>query len=207
MLRFATVDAQPGSDLVAVWLTSCGGPTGATHVNAVVIDTANDPEALVKFRALTRDAVVLATSGSDLTGLPFEGKPLTTDDLADLLNATEAQQDRIVAAVDGYAVRPDQKSGKVPTSPRKIVRPTFLPWPKPDAFLPADDSPAQRALATANYLVAAWNVWLSTEQERLQRTVSQKGETPWMMPEELNSPIIAPLPEKFAERLNVQPLV
>jgi hypothetical protein len=41
-----------------------------------VVDTANDPEALVKFRTLTRDAVVLATPGSNLTGLPVDGEPL-----------------------------------------------------------------------------------------------------------------------------------
>lgn len=207
MRGFVSIDRQPDSSSLAVWFTCRLTESRVAHGNAVVIDTSGDQEILKKVRSLTRDAVVVVTAGSDLGGLPINGDPLMAQDLEGLLDEAEAWQQRIVSAVDAYARRPDARTGRVPKSPRKLVRPTFAPRPKVQNFVPAADSSAQRALATANFVARAWAFWLEAEEARLKRTIGPRGESPWMMPEELNSSGVALLPAGFAASVRVQALV
>lgn len=207
MSGFVSIDHQLGNSSLAVWVTSRIAESRVVHGNAVVMDLSSDQRALEKVRSLTRGAIIVATAGSELSGLPIDGRPLRAEELEDLLDESEAWQERIVAAVDAYAVRPDPKTGRVPRSPRKLVRPTFPARPKLQDFVPADDSSAQRALATANFIARAWAFWLHVEDERRRRTIGPKGETPWMMPEELSSSAVAMLPPGFAATVNVQALV
>ena len=67
MLGFAAVDRR--SETVAIWLISRTDTAEASSTNAVVVDLA-DEHALKKVHSLTRDRIVIATPGSDLTGLP-----------------------------------------------------------------------------------------------------------------------------------------
>src|SRR5262245_48649589 len=198
-LGIATIDRQPYSCTIAVWLTTRSMPLEARHTNAVVIDLVNDPLATKKVRSLTRCYVVLATEGSSLDGMPIDGKPMTVADMAGLLAEAEAQQVRILAAVDEF------KQG---TRSRNLVEPTFPVSPNVEDFVPAEDTASSRALATANYLRRVWTVWLKTDEQRRRRTVQPKtGKTPWIMPAALNGSIVPDFPAEFARRLRVQPLV
>lgn len=83
--------------------------------------------------------------------------------------------------------------------------PKYLPVPK--LVVAEHDEPRLRALAIADYICAAWTAWLFTDEQRLRRTVSPRTkETPWIMPAELNSPIIAALPAEFVDRVKPEPL-
>lgn len=84
MRGIATIDRQPGSDEIAVWVTS-RTELQAGHSNAVVINTASDPQAMEKVRSLTRCSAVLLTEGSTAEGLPLDGEPLTSAELQTLL--------------------------------------------------------------------------------------------------------------------------
>ena len=86
MLGFAAVDRR--SETVAIWLVSRTDPTEASSTNAVVVDLA-DEHALKKVHSLTRERVVIATPGSDLTGLPIsDGHPTAL--LGEFIDATDA---------------------------------------------------------------------------------------------------------------------
>ena len=191
---------------VAVWISSRVTPLEVLNVNAVVVDIASDPDALEKVRLLTRGRAVMLTEGSTLDGLPVEGEPLTVDNVAGLVSETEAHQQRILAAVHAYAVRPDPKTGRAPKNPRKIVPPTFPSSPSADDYQHDQATPVSRTLATANYVGRAWSAWLLTDDERCKRAVNAPG-APWMMSHDLSDPHVADLPPGFAGRLRTQPLV
>ncbi|GAB4002721.1 hypothetical protein GCM10028772_04380 [Nocardioides ultimimeridianus] len=193
MRGVATIDRQPGGHQIAVWVTSSLAQPSASHVNAVVME-AEAADTHEKVRSLTRSCVVLATDGSTLDGLPVEGAVLHTSDLDHLLDETAVQQNRIVDAIRSYR--------------GSLVVPTFPDRPEPRDFQPTEDTASARAFAAASYLRAAWHAWLKTEDERVRRTIQPRtGKTPWIMPEDMNSPVVATFPEAFAARLTEQALV
>ncbi|WP_460844798.1 hypothetical protein [Nocardioides ultimimeridianus] len=174
-------------------MTSSLAQPSASHVNAVVME-AEAADTHEKVRSLTRSCVVLATDGSTLDGLPVEGAVLHTSDLDHLLDETAVQQNRIVDAIRSYR--------------GSLVVPTFPDRPEPRDFQPTEDTASARAFAAASYLRAAWHAWLKTEDERVRRTIQPRtGKTPWIMPEDMNSPVVATFPEAFAARLTEQALV
>lgn len=198
MRGIATIDRQPGSDTIAVWVTTRTG-SDVSNTNAVVIDAANDPRAMDKVRSLTRCCVVLETEGSDLDGLPIEGEPLTTSDVALLVDATRERQQAILDAIAAFKRRGGSKAHK---------KPTFQSAPDPAAFMPREDTASQRAFTTANYFGRVWRAWLTTDEERRRRTARPRsGETPWIMPDDLNQPELVEFPEDFAARAHEQALV
>ena len=205
MPSIAIVDNKD-APTIAVWITTRVAPLAVSNVNAVVVDTAIDPQAHDKVRLLTRDRAVLLTRGSRLDGLPVEGDPLTVADIASLVSETAEEQQRILSAVAGFAMRPNPKTGHVPKKPRKIVLPEFPAAPNEFDFMPTEDTPVGRTLATANYLARAWSLWLQTDEERRKRAVDAKGR-PWMMPDDMSCPQIVEVPKKFGSRLCVQALV
>lgn len=194
MRGIATVDRQPDSDSVAVWITSRISLLEAGNTNAVVVDLINDSHAMDKLRNLVHNCAVVLTDGSVLDGLPVRAKPLTVGDIASLVTETESRQRQILAAVEDYKSR---------TKSRSIVSPAFPASPAPSDFTPAEDTAAQRALAAANYLVQAWGLWLRTDEERRRRIVQPRtGTSPWIMPGDLGQPTVADFPAGFAERLH-----
>jgi hypothetical protein len=197
MRGIATVDRQPESDSIAIWITNwTKSPISARHFNAVVINASEDPRFDEKVISLTRQTVVLLTEGSTLVGFPIEGRPLNVDDLGDLMDETEYWQERIVTAVETFR------------GPGKSPVPTFPDLPSRKDFSPAEDTASARAFATANFVRRAWTYWLASDEERRRRTVRPRtGETPWIMPEEMNLPDLAIFPPGFAGRIHVQPLV
>ncbi|MGE5295432.1 MAG: hypothetical protein ACM3VT_11445 [Solirubrobacterales bacterium] len=198
MRGIATIDRQPGCQQIAVWITSRTG-NYASHGNAVVIDSLSDSDAVQTVRSLTRHAIVHATDGSVIDGLPLEGVPLRKADFADLVTETEEVQAAILAAIAAYKTR---------TRAGAVVSPTFPTSPIPDDFQPEVDEASRRAFAAANYACSAWRVWLATDDERRKRTVQPRtGSSPWMMPIEMNSQTAPDFPPKFSDRLRVQALV
>ena len=144
MLGFAAVDRR--SETVAIWLISRTDPTEASSTNAVVVDLA-DEHALKKVHSLTRERVVIATPGSDLTGLPIsDGHPTAL--LGEFIDATRTHQRAIVEAVRSYAA---SRRGQ------KLVEPTFPAEPQLPETWPATCSwpasvwpcPARRSCAIA----------------------------------------------------------
>jgi hypothetical protein len=198
MRGICTIDRQPGSGTIAVWITGRADIT-ASHTNAVVIDVTTDPDAMEKVRSLSRCCVVLSTEGTKLDGLPIDGDPLTRADVSDLLTEAEESQRRILDAITAYKRR---------TRSNSLVEPTFPPSPSLNQFKPETDEPSARAFATANYVRSAWTVWLSTDEERRRRTVQPRtGTSPWIMPEEMNGSTVPDFPARFASRLREQELV
>lgn len=198
MRGIAIIDRQPGSDTIAVWITSRDA-LQAHNVNAVVIDAATDRGAVEKVRSLTRCCAVLITEGTVLDGLPVEGEPLQPADIAVLVEATQEHQQSILDAIAAFKRRGGSKAHK---------NPTFPPSPDPANFVPAEDTPSQRAFTTANYVGRAWTAWLRTDEERRRRTARSKtGETPWIMPDDLDQPRVADFPAAFAARVHEQALV
>lgn len=155
MRAIAIIDRQPADQSMAVWLTSREG-LSAHHTNAVVID-ASDPDAMLKVRSLTRCCLVLSTEGSELDGLPIDGEALRAGDIALLADATRERQQSIRDAITGFKRRGGSKAHK---------EPSFTYAPEVADFTPPEDTAAQRALATANYLAKAWSAWLTTDEER-----------------------------------------
>jgi hypothetical protein len=199
MQGFAIIDNQPGDDNVAVWVVGQIAPQQAGNVNAVTIDRHGDREASEKLRSLTRNRAVLLTAGSSSKSLPVVGEVLGANDIEDLIRETENCQYRITEAVQTYVRRTRSKS---------IVPPVFEPSPKQADFVPVDETATQRAFQTANFLNRAWSGWLRTDEQRRRRTVRPKtNETPWMMPEDMNSPTLVSLPPAFAARVSLQPQV
>jgi hypothetical protein len=199
MRGIATIDRQPGSDTIAVWVTSASEGIEVRHVNAVVIDAAADPDAPAKVRSLTRCSGVLVTKGTVLDGLPIEGAPLTESDIANLVAETETHQEAIAMAVTEFKRR---------TRSASLTAPTFPIGPNASDYVPEDDTASGRALAAANFLAKAWSAWLQTDEQRRRRTSRPKtGETPWIMPEHMNSAQVATFPEAFAARVHEQSMV
>lgn len=223
MRGFVTIDRQPGSAVAAIWVSARvgggvedepeagegGRPSGTDtrpiNVNAVVVDLNNDPQAMEKVRSLTRTAVVVATESSDLAGLPIDGAVMHAADFESLLDETEEQQQRILAALDIYAARTSERTGKA-LKPKSVVRPEWLPRPSPGQFTPLEDGAAQRALATANFVCAAWRFWLASDDERRLRAQSS-GRVPSRMTVELRSPVVPDFPPGFVTSLREQPAV
>ena len=198
MRAIATIDRQPGSDTVTIWLTKRTELLRADHTNAVAIDLGADV-ALEKVRSLTRGCAVLLTEGSNLEGLPIQGEPLTVADIDRLVAATEAHQQSILDAVSAYRRRTRSSSVKLPV---------FPPSPAAGDFPPSDDNPAQRALSAANYAARAWSGWLKADEERRRRSARPRtGETPWMMPAHLSDLEVTAIPAELANRFREQPLV
>lgn len=199
MRGFATIDNQPGSELVAVWITALVERQRAGHTNAVCVDKVSDPDAPRKLRSLTRGYAVLLTEGSTLDALPIEGKPLSVADIEALVSETEDHQDRITAAVAEHAAKTRNKS---------LVPPVFSPSPMPADFGVDEETATSRALKTANYAARAWTGWLATDEQRRRRTIQPRTDkTPWIMPEDLNDPTVAVFPPGFATHIHSQPLV
>ncbi len=197
MQGFAVLDRQADTATAAVWLTSRTA-SGVDHTNAVVIDLESDPDALRKVHALTRDRVLLLTDGSSTDGLPVSTEPLSLTTLQELADAATALHEQIVAAIREY--------GRT-TGNKNLVTPQLDPTPTAADFAPTEDTPAHRALATANYVARLWRYWLSVDEQRRRRTVRpQSGESPWIMPEELGSPTLADFPADFRACLHPEPL-
>lgn len=80
---------------------------------------------------------------------------------------------------------------------------------RPPAFkADSRDKPEFRALAVANYVAAVWSSWLATDEQRVRRTAEPRtGKRPWIMPEELGSPVLAAFPSEFASLVTPEPLV
>ena len=141
MLGFAAVDRR--SETVAIWLVSRTDPTEASSTNAVVVDLA-DEHALKKVHSLTRERVVIATPGSDLTGLPIsDGHPTAL--LGEFIDATRTHQRAIVEAVRSYAA---SRKGQ------KLVEPTFPAEPQLPENWP--ETCQDRALELAGLVGRAW---------------------------------------------------
>lgn len=224
MRGFVTIDLQPGSAVAAIWVTARAGgasveaasegdegdlPSGvdtrALNVNAVVVDLVEDPQAIEKVRSLTRSAVVVATEGSDLSDLPVEGGPMHAEDFESLLDETEEQQRRILAAIDLYAAKTSEKTGK-PLKPKSVVRPEWLPRPILTRVAPLETNAPQRALTTANFVCAVWRYWLASDDERRLRA-RPSGRTPSRMTPALRSPVVPDFPPRFAASLREQAVV
>lgn len=194
MLGFAVIDWQNGEGATAVWLTTRVTPERAGHTNAVrVFD--DDPAWEVKLRSLVADRAVLLTFGS--TPPLALVAPIPADEVAALAAETESYQRRIVDAVEMYVARSRSKA---------LVRPDFPVKVSPPEIHELADAP-QRALATANYLASVWNAWLATDEQRRRRTVDpREGTTPWIMPDDMNSPDLAEFPPEFTGRVRPQPV-
>ncbi|NKY44310.1 hypothetical protein [Nocardia cerradoensis] len=187
MLGFAIVDRQPAADATAVWLTSRTDTTIVRNTNAVVIPH-DDPDHDSKVQWLISERSVVLTE--ETTPLPPFENAVQVELFEVLVKSTTAHQERICRAVDDYSRR--QRS--------KLVVPVFQPVPELAAA--AQDEPRFRALAVANYIGNVWTAWLFTEEQRLRRTVNPRtGETPWIMPEDLNDPAIAIFPAEFSDRV------
>ncbi|MEU6583968.1 hypothetical protein [Nocardia sp. NPDC046763] len=192
MLGFAIVDRQPAADATAVWLTSRTGSTSVNNTNAVVISH-GDLDYDKKVRALTADRSVVLTTGT-IAPVSFS-HAVHVDAFDDLIKRTAIHQDRICEAISDYNSR----------NRKDLVIPSFLPAPV--LIPPQGDEPQYRALAVANYVAQAWAAWLFTDEQRHRRTVAPKtGESPWVMPVELNGPTIAVLPAEFVDRVQPEPV-
>ncbi|WP_153809841.1 hypothetical protein [Nocardia sp. SYP-A9097] len=192
MLGFAIVDRQSAADATAIWLTSRTGRTSVNNTNAVVISH-DDPDYDMKIRSLTRDRSVVLTTGTE----PPAGfvHAVNVDAFDDLIKRTATHQDRICEAIGDYN-----------SSNRKdLVIPGFPPTPV--LAPPEAEKPQFRALTVANYVAQTWAAWLFTDEQRHRRTRAPKtGETPWIMPMELNSQTISVLPDEFLERVQPEPV-
>lgn len=187
MLGFAIVDRQSAADATVVWLTSRTDTTIVRNTNAVVIPH-DDPDHDCKVQWLISERSVVLTE--ETTPLPRFENAVQVDLFDVLVKLTSAYQERICHAVDDYSRR--QRS--------KLVVPVFQPVPQLAAAV--QDEPRFRALAVANYVGNVWTAWLFTEEQRLRRTVNPRtGETPWIMPEDLNNPAIAIFPAEFSDRV------
>ncbi|MCU1648299.1 MAG: hypothetical protein JWN03_8574 [Nocardia sp.] len=192
MLGFAIVDRQPTAGATAVWVTSRIGSTRVNNTNAVVI-AHDDPEYDMKVRALTAGRSVVLTTGT-VSPVGFV-HAVHLDTFDDLIRQTATHQDRICEAISDYNSR----------NHKDLVIPRFPPTPV--LAPPNEDEPQYRALAVADYAGEVWAAWLFTDEQRHRRTMAPKtGESPWIMPAELNSQTIAILPDEFADRVQPEPL-
>lgn len=154
VLGFATVDNQPHEGVVAVWLTSQTSPNAATHGNAVRVDLHEDPDALKKVHALTRDRLLLLTDGSTTDGLPLKGYALRIEDLGRLATATESLRLEV-----GIGARPAREVSE-----------------------PSEDTPTLRTFEAANYLAGLWSDWLDADNVLRRRSAKRKVREPQVLP-------------------------
>ena len=96
-----------------MWLVSRTDVTEASSTNAVVVDL-DEPEALRKVHALTRDRAVIATPGSTWSDLPLTDVYDATW-VADFLAATRAHQAAITQAIADYTA--GRKGSRQPSLP------------------------------------------------------------------------------------------
>lgn len=192
LLGFAILDSQPSSDETAVWLT-CREGSRVGHTNAVVIRR-DDEHHDYKVWSLTAGRAVVLTAGTT-PPLAFQ-HTLSLDAFDGLVRETSDHQKSIAAAVADYARR-----GKNPN----LVIPTFAKAPR--LAMDSRDQPAYRALSVANYVASVWAAWLGADEQRLRRSVDPRtGETPWIMPEELGSTVLAEFPQGFAQLVHAEPV-
>ncbi len=193
MLGFAIVDRQPQASATAVWLTGREG-SRVNHTNAVVI--AHDDERYdEKVWALTADRAVVLTNGTE-PPKTFE-HALDVEVFDAFIDETEVRQQLIVEAVTEYAERANSKNLVIPefASARTVLK------------TDAQDEPQTRALSVANYVAAVWSTWLSTDEQRVRRTINPRtGKTPWIMPEALGSPELAEFSPEFGKLVRPEPL-
>ncbi len=191
MLGFAIIDRQPAADATAVWVTS-RTETFVRNTNAVVI-AHDDPDYDTKVRSLTADRCVVLTHGTE--PMPHFANAVQIDVFDELLELTAAHQARIRQAIADYSLR----------NRAKLVAPQFPPVP--ELATASSDEPRIRALTAADYVGAVWTAWLYTEEQRVRRTAAPKtGESPWIMPHDLNNPTVAVLPREFADRVKPEAL-
>lgn len=193
MMGFAIVDRQPQADATAVWLTTHMDGATVQHTNAVVLDHADDRYDK-KLYALTADRIVVLTDGSDAQEL--FAQPVTIGALDEIITAAAVRQRRIEEAISAYAAKTKSKNLVIPMFPSA-----------PELPVAGGAEPQLRALSTANYVSAVWRVWLLTEEQRVRRTREPKtGDTPWIMPADLNAPDIEPFPAAFTAGVKPEPL-
>jgi hypothetical protein len=195
MLGFAIVDRQPNANATAVWLTSrVEGSLLVNHTNAVVI-LHDDERHDAKVWALTADRAVVLTQGTT-PPIPFMHAH-GIDALAGLIDETLAYQRQIADAVTAYAER---------TRNRTLAVPDFS-QERPELTIDARDEPQFRALSVANYAAKVWRAWLTTDEQRVRRTINPRTKKPpWIMPEELGDPVLAEFPPEFAELAKPEPM-
>ncbi|WP_405162058.1 hypothetical protein OG203_38010 [Nocardia sp. NBC_01499] len=192
MLGFAIIDRQPAADATAVWVISRTGNTSVNNTNAVVISH-EDPRYDIKVHALTAGRSIVLTTGTEPPISVADAIHLDVFD--DLIQQTATHQDLICTAIANYNTR----------NRKDLVIPGFPPVPA--LAPPQEDEPQYRALALANYVAQAWAAWLFTDEQRHRRTVAPKtGETPWIMPEELNGPTIVAFPDEFVGLVRPDPV-
>ena len=182
-------------ETVAIWLVSRTDPTEASSTNAVVVDLA-DEHALKKVHSLTRERVVIATPGSDLTGLPIsDGHPTAL--LGEFIDATRTHQRAIVEAVRSYAA---SRKGQ------KLVEPTFPAEPQLPENWP--ETCQDRALELAGLVGRAWtNVAGQRRREAPPHHPATHPAGPRrIMPGELNQPELLALPPALAEKFRPEPV-
>ena len=191
MRGLVIVDRQPDVSGVAVWCTSRSPRLSMSvdNVNAIAADLAADDRATERVRSVTRDRAVLLTAGSVVDGLPIEGEPLHTGDVASLIDEIVERQEAILEALAEHNAR----------TKKKLVPPQFAQPPDSSDYVPAEDSPVGRAFALAVFTRAVWSEWLRTDTERQKRLQ-------WM-PEHLREPSVPDFPVGFRARLYIQPLI
>lgn len=194
MLGFAIVDRQPTTNATAVWLTCHIEGSRVNHTNAVVVGH-DDQRHDAKVRALTTDRAVILTDGTT-PPLPFL-HPLGVEAFDTLIKETCVHQRLIADAVADYAKR---------THNRNLVTPDFSTI-VPTLTVDDRDKPAYRALSVANYVARIWEAWLSTDEQRVRRTINPRTKNPpWIMPKELGDPVLVVFPPNFAELARPEPM-
>jgi hypothetical protein len=195
MLGFAIVDRQPKAESTAVWLTCRLEGSRVNHTNAVVI-AHDDDRHDEKVWNLTADRAVVLTDGTK-PPIKFE-HPLAIDALNGLIDETFELQRRLLKAIADHAKR---------TKNKNLVAPVFA-GSRAELRPDARDEPAYRALSAANYVRDAWEAWLSTEEQRVRRTINPRtGKSPGVMPDELGSTELADFPVVFGKLVQPEPLV
>lgn len=190
MQAFAVIDNRQDNDKVAVWIVSKQPPAGAGNTNAVVMDR-TDSKVQGAVRSLTRSGAILVTEGSSLDGLPVDGRALTMTDVSDLIEETSKVREHILDLVRYLRRKP----------------PTFVPMPSLDHIQPAEDTPTQRALQTANFLARVWTAWLDTDQQRRRYAADPKTKDFGRLPDDLSGPQALDFPPGFAHRVVAESLV
>lgn len=190
-LRGIATVHRHSDDRIAMWQTSRVGAYRVQHVNAVVLDVSEDPDWWHKVEQFTAGTAVLLTPGTRCI-VDIDGAPLSISDVAELVDETSERAASITDAVARYRVEKRAYG---------LVEPTFPRSPGRETFALEEKTPEAEARAIADYLAAAWEMWLRVDEERRRRTVQPKtGTTPWIMPVELNSPDVADFPARFQER-------
>lgn len=158
LLGFAVVAHQPGSDGVAVWLTSFTPPASVEHTNAYLHDV-EDPDSRDRIGAMIAHRVLIATEGTSLVWLPTDGAWDLSGVHQIFVDAVLSLQRRIDSAFETLM---QNDPG------RPLVPPDFLPEPILTP-LPIGESSTDSALHVANHVKRLWSWWLDTESHRRAR--------------------------------------